>query len=362
MPDLRFAIIGTGFWSRFQLAAWQEVKGARCVALHDRIVSKAEKLAHDFHVPVAYADPEELFSREKLDFVDVITDPWSHHKFVAMAAAHKVPVICQKPMAPSLAEAEQMVKTCREAEVPYFIHENWRWQKPIRQLKRVLDEGVIGTPFRARMASVSGYPVFINEPWLKDWPEYIILDMGCHLLDAARFLFGEAESLYCHIDRIHPDFKGEDVATLMLRMGGHTTVHVELAYTENYLEHDSLVETPIFIEADQGSAELDFNYWLRVTTKDGTKAKRFPPTSYQWALPDYLLCHSSIVDCNSNLLDGIRGSALAETTGNDNLKTMRLVFAAYDSARSGKAIALELAQPCHYRESQTREEEFLIDP
>jgi predicted dehydrogenase len=82
------------------------------------------------------------------------------------------------------------------------------------------------------MACVSGYPVFINEPWLKDWPEYIIFDMGSHLLDVARFLFGEAERLYCEVDRIHADVKGEDVATLMLRMGGRTTVTVELGFAE----------------------------------------------------------------------------------------------------------------------------------
>jgi predicted dehydrogenase len=125
MDDLRFAIFGTGFWSRFQLAGWQELKGVKCVALYNRTVSKAEKVAREFGIPAVYGDPEELLRREKLDFVDIITDPWTHSRFVHMAAAHKLPVICQKPMAATLAEAEKMVKTCREAGVPYLIHENW---------------------------------------------------------------------------------------------------------------------------------------------------------------------------------------------------------------------------------------------
>ena len=338
MDDLGFAMFGTGFWSRFQLAAWQELKGVKCVALYNRTISKAEKLAREFAIPAVYGDPEELLRREKLDFVDIVTDPWTHSKFVHMVAAHKLPVICQKPMAPTLAEAEKMVKTCHEAGVPYLLHENWRWQTPIRELKKLLDSGAIGTPFRARITCVSGYPVFINEPWLKDWPEYIIFDMGSHLLDVARFLFGEAESLYCQVDRIHADVKGEDVATVMLRMGGQTTVMVELGFAENYLEHDAFLETPIFVEGEKGSAELGFNSSLRVTTESGTHARRFPSPSYSWALADYLVCHASIVPCNADLLQALRGDGPAETTGDDNLKTMKLVFAAYDSARSGKTL------------------------
>lgn len=338
MGDLSFAIFGTGFWSRFQLAAWQELEGVKCVALYNRTVSKAEEMAQQFRIPAVYGDPEELLRRERLDFVDIVTDPWTHSRFVHMAAPHKLPVICQKPMAPTLAEAESMVETCHRAGVPYFIHENWRWQAPIRELKKLFDSGVIGMPFRARIACVSGYPAFINEPWLKDWPEYIIFDMGCHLLDVARFLFGEAESLYCQVNRIHADFKGEDVATLMLRMGSRTTVTIELAFAENYLEHDVFLSTPIFVEADNGSAELDYNSRLRVTTKSGTHVTTVPSASYSWALPDYQICHSSIVSCNANLLKALRNDGSADTTGDDNLKTMRLVFAAYDSARSGKAV------------------------
>jgi predicted dehydrogenase len=241
-------------------------------------------------------------------------------------------------MAMNRAEAEAMVETCRQAGVPYLIHENWRWQTPIRELKKVLDSGAIGTPFRARISCVTGYPVFINEPGLKEWPEYIIFDMGSHLLDVARFLFGEAESLYCQTARIHADIKGEDVATMMLRMGGKTTVTVELGYAENYLERDSHVGTATFVEADQGSAELTYDWWLRVTTKSGTHSRRLITPHFTWALPDYEVCQASIVPCNANLLQALRGEGPAETSGEDNLKTMKLVFAAYDSARSGETL------------------------
>src|SRR5688572_4246291 len=102
---LRFAILGAGFWAQFQLAAWRELKGAECVALYNRTRAKAEALAARFGVPMVYDDAEELLRREQPDFIDVITDVDTHGQFVRLAARHRIPVICQKPMAPSLGEA-----------------------------------------------------------------------------------------------------------------------------------------------------------------------------------------------------------------------------------------------------------------
>ena len=338
MSELRFAMFGAHFWARFQLAAWHEFPGARCVALYNRTVSKAEKLAREFGVPAVYGDAEELLRKEKLDFVDICTDMSTHYQFTELVARHKLPVISQKAMAPSLAVAQKMVDVCHQGGVPLYVHENWRWQHPIRALKKALDVGSIGTPFRARLTMVSGYPVFVNEPALKDLDEFILWDMGTHILDVARFLFGEADRLYCQTHQIHRDIKGEDIATITLLMGGATTVICELGYAENFLERDRFPETFIFVEGDKGSAELGPDYWIRITDKDGTHSRRCPPPNFKWADSDYLVVHSSIVPCIGNLLGALKGECIGETTGDDNLKTIVLVSAAYDSARSGKAI------------------------
>ena len=337
MANLKFALFGAGFWSRFQLAGWREVGGANCIALYNRTLSKADALAREFGVSRVYSDPRELLRQEKLDFVDIVTDVDHHEPFVRMAAEHGLPVICQKPLAPTLHAAESMVKICREAAVPLFVNENWRWQTPIRQLKRVLDSGQIGVPFRARLDMISGFPVFRNQPFLAELQQFILTDLGSHILDVARFMFGEAESLYCLIQRVLRHIKGENVATVVMKMGDKTTVTVNLAYAENPLERECFPQTLIFVEGEKGSAELTNDYWIRITTQQGTLAKRYPPPRYSWADPAYDVVHSSIVPCQANLLEGLRGGK-AETTGEDNLQTVRLIFAAYESASTGKAI------------------------
>ncbi len=338
MKQLRFAVFGAGFWSHYQLAGWRELKGIQCVAVYNRTRAKAEALAAKFDIPAVYDDAEELLRTEKLDFVDVITEIGGHEPLVRLAAKHGVPMICQKPMAADFATATRMVKTCERARVPFFIHENWRWQEPIRQLSRILKQGDIGEPFRARVDMNSGFPVFQNQPFLRTLEQFIITDLGSHTLDAVRFLFGEAATIYCHTQRVHDDIKGEDVATVLLRMQSGASVAVNMAYAENPLEHEAFPQTCFFIEGTRGSISVEPDYWIRVTTRRGTLARRYPPLRYSWANPAYDVVHASIVACNANLLGQLQGRGRAETTGADNLKTMRLVYAAYESAAANRVV------------------------
>ena len=219
MKPLKFALIGTGFWSRFQLAGWYQVGGVLCVAAYNRTLSKAQELAAAFGIPSVYGNAEEMLDKESLDFVDIVTDVDSHSQFVHMAAERGISIICQKPMAPDLETARQMVLACQQAGVPFAINENWRWQLPIRRLKQALKDARLGRPFRANILYANNFPVFENQPFLKQLDKFILTDIGSHILDTARFLFGEAKSLYCQTQRLHADIQGEDVATVMMEMG-----------------------------------------------------------------------------------------------------------------------------------------------
>jgi predicted dehydrogenase len=242
-------------------------------------------------------------------------------------------------MAPTLALAEAMVAACQSTGVPLAIHENWRWQTPIRELKRALDSGVIGRVFRARIDYCNSFPVFDNQPFLKDLEQFILTDIGSHILDVARFLFGEVRTLYCRTQRVHRDIKGEDLATVMMGMQSGATVTCNLSYASR-LEHERFPETFVLVEGEHGSIELAPDFWLRVTTEEGTQARRCPPPFYSWADARYALVHSSIVACNADLLRALQTKTPAETSGEDNLKTMKLVFAAYDSANNARVVTL----------------------
>lgn len=335
MKSQRFAIFGAGFWARCQLAAWREVGGVECVAIYNRSRGRAEAFSRELDVPAVYDDAETLLREVKPAFVDNITEIGGHKPLSLLCAKHRIPCICQKPMAASLKDAREMVAAFAKAKTPFFVHENWRWQTPMRAFLNTLRSGVIGTPFRARLSFTSGFDVWANQPALGELAQFILTDLGTHVLDTARACFGEARSLYCQLHKtLRPSVKGDNVATLLLSMGeARTSVVVELAYAKTPLERECFPQTQAFVEGPLGSIELARDYWLRVTTRKGTHSRRHAPPRFAWADPRYDVAQSSMVACHRDLLAALRGEAEGETTGLDNLKTLELVFAGYDSAR-----------------------------
>jgi predicted dehydrogenase len=341
MKNLKFAIFGTGFWSQFQLGAWQELEGVECIALYNRTKPKADKLAERFGVPRTYDDPQELLDKEELDFVDIITDVETHHKFVKMAVDAGVKnIICQKPMGPDFETAKAMVELCRDAGVKFYVHENYRWERPLRRFKEILDSGVIGKPFKARVTFNSGFPVFENQPFLAELDKFILTDMGSHIFDVTRFMFGECDRLWCQKLTVNPNIKGEDVASVMMQMENGMPVFAELSYS-SIVEDDAFTTAFILVEGDKGSLYIGPGFEIRTTTKAGTTSEVVKFPSYDWADPDYIVNHESGIPINRNILDDMLGLGKAETTGDDNFETVKMVWAAYESAETGKIIDLK---------------------
>ena len=339
MKKLRFAAFGTGFWSLFQLPGWLELENIECVALYNRTLSKAEALSQKIGNPRCYDDPVELLEKEDLDFVDILTDVDTHLKFTRMAAEKNLDVVCQKPMAPSYEDARELVEVCKKNQVRLFINENFRWQIPIRRVKEIVDTGKIGRIFKGRVSFCSAFPVFDNQPFLAELDQFILTAVGSHVLDVCRFLMGEAETLHCEIQTVNPKIKGEDVANVFMKMknGGHC--YAEMSYA-SILEKEVFPQTLILLEGTKGSIRLDPDFTIVTTTAAGSESEKVSPVMYDWIDPEYAVVHSSIVDAQRDILNGLKGGK-AETTGDDNFETVKLVWASYASAETGNIIQMD---------------------
>ncbi len=341
MSKLKFAVLGCGFWSKFQIGAWTELEGVELVAVYNRTLSKAVKIAEYFNIPHVYNDPEELFRNEKLNFVDIITDVDTHSFFVELAVKSGIRhIICQKPMAPDLKTAINMVSYCKSSGAKLYIHENYRWQAPVRRFKQIIDSGVIGKPFKARVTFLSGFPVFDNQPFLMELDHFILTDMGSHVFDVVRYLFGECDKLWCQTRAVNPKIKGEDLAVILMDMKNGMPVYTEMSYA-SIVEHDNFSTLNILVEGDTGSVFLGPGFEIRTTTRKGTESEVVKFPSYSWADPDYIVNHESGIHVNRNILNDINGTGKAENTGDDNLETVRLIWASYESAGSGEIIDLD---------------------
>ena len=339
MRELEFALIGAGFWSQYQLAGWGEVSGAKCIAICDPSMDRAKLRAAQANVPYIYSDIRELFDKHALDFVDIVSSVDSHASVTSFALEHGVAAICQKPLAGSLNASRKLCNLSRDRNIPLMVHENWRWQAPLRRLKFILDNADLGTLVRARIDYANSFPVFDNQPVLKTLNQFILTDIGTHILDVSRFLFGEVEDLYCQTRRMRPDIAGEDVATVMMRKRSGLTVTCNMSYASRW-EFDRFPQTMISVEGTRGGVSLGPDYLIRIFDEQGERHEQIALPKYHWSNPAYELFHTSIVDCHRNLLASLRGEANAETTGEDNLRTLELVYAAYESSARNVSVQM----------------------
>ncbi len=332
---LRGGLIGCGFFARNHLHAWREVKGGAITAVCDVDLERAEATAAEFDIPEVYADAETMLQLGSLDFFDIVTQPAGHRPLVELAARHGVPVICQKPLALSLDDARAMVGACREARVPLMVHENFRWQRPMRELKAAAEE--LGELFFGRITWRSGYDVYRDQPYLAEEPRFILTDLGVHLLDLARYFLGEVDQLSCVTSRVRPGIRGEDVATLLLRMRSGAACVVELSYA-SHPEQEPFPRTRVLLEGTAGSASLDLDYRLTLNRQGRIIRPHVEPHRYAWATPPFHAIQESVVAIQQHWIDCLRSGATPETSGEDNLRTLELVFSAYEAAESGRVV------------------------
>jgi predicted dehydrogenase len=161
-----------------------------------------------------------MLDRERLDFVDIVTRVDTHLPLVLLAVQRKIPVICQKPIAPDWGTALELVDTAESAGVRLMVHENWRWQAWYRVAHQMIARGDIGGPigygFRTRTRDGMGDEPYPKQPYFRQLRRLLIDEALVHHIDTARFLFGEIETVVAQASRRNPNVIAEDQAILVL--------------------------------------------------------------------------------------------------------------------------------------------------
>lgn len=339
---IKIALIGCGFFARNQLHAWAGIKGAEIVALCDRDPVKLEQAGTDFGIARRYTDAGEMFADGGFDVVDIATTVASHRPLVEMAAGAGVHVICQKPLALNLNDARAMVAAVQATGKTLIVHENFRWQSAVRAAIDALRGGTIGTPFFGRVSFRSGYDVFSGQPYLATGKRFIIEDLGIHILDIARALFGDVARITATTRRINPAIQGEDVATMLLEHQGGVTSVVDCSYATKRTP-ETFPETLLEIDGTEGTLRLDAGYRLTIQRQGHSDIRDVSPPLLDWAERPWHNIQESVAILQQDVIDALRQGRTSETSGADNLKTFALVEAAYASAATGRSVEPEQA-------------------
>ena len=174
----RVGVIGCGSIAQRHTKAYQSVPGFDLAAATEPNTERARTFQETFTIPTMYADPKEMLQKESLDVVSICTWHGLHAPQTLMAAEHSAKaVLCEKPMAVSLTEADQMINACRTSGTKLAIGHQRRFYPGWTEARQLVGEGAIGKP-----VMVTGYVV--------DG----LLNTGSHVIDGMRYVLGDPQA------------------------------------------------------------------------------------------------------------------------------------------------------------------------
>jgi predicted dehydrogenase len=331
-------IVGAGtIVTNSHLPAYAEA-GFRVVAIADKDPAKAQRLAELFRIPNAYGSATELLADADVDVVDIALPPDRQPPVALEAIAAGKHVQCHKPLAMSFEDAQTIVSAAEQAGVRLAVNQNARWLPGIRSTGNLLRHGVLGEPAGAAF----------DLAWRNQWeamdPQWLglfdlTLRTDCvHHIDVCRFLFGEPEWVFATSWRNPVQLPR-----------GDTAVHIALRYSDSLCATiRSNGEKAIGedwarwrVEGSAGIATGTYaqytHYGLAVPDEFEVVLGAHPGCVFRPALPYTVIPHAFIATM-AQLLIAVESGAEAETSGRDNLKTMRLVEAAARSISEQRVV------------------------
>jgi len=194
---LNLGVIGVGWQGATHVQCFQALPNARVVAIADLNEARRTEIAARYDVPETYGDYHEMLNRADVDAVSVVLPDHLHRdacEAVAQAGKH---ILCEKPLATTVADAEAIVRAARAAGVTLMVNLSNRWQPPIALTKEAFDQGELGDPVYA-YARLSN-TLFVPTQMLASWAGRTKLPfwLMSHTVDRVRWVWGsEATRVY----------------------------------------------------------------------------------------------------------------------------------------------------------------------
>lgn len=254
--DIRIAIIGHGFMGHEHEKMLSDFPGIKLVGISDRDPQQLEDVKEGIK---RYTSNEELFADPEVDVVIIAANNNQHHDLVLQAAAAKKDIICEKPVAMSLEELEDMEKAVLENGVRFTVHQQRRYDPDFRTAKAVYDSGTLGEVYAIKNqlygfnGNMHDWHVLVGEGggMLYDW--------GVHLLDQVCWMFPGAKlkSVFADIRNVI-NTEVDDYFNIMLRFDNGVTATVELGtyYLADKVQ-DKWFERHWFVAGNKGTAYVD---------------------------------------------------------------------------------------------------------
>jgi myo-inositol 2-dehydrogenase / D-chiro-inositol 1-dehydrogenase len=332
-------IVGSGFIAAAHAEAFSRLPQATVRAVASRSAERAEEFAGRWGIPAWLTDFRELAARSDVDVVCVAAPNALHRDITVAAAQAGKHVICEKPLARTLREADEMIGACAAAGVLLMYAEEICFAPKYVRAKELADEGALGEVYLVRQTEQHYGP---HSDWFWD-PEQsgggVLMDMGCHGIEFARWVLGKPAALtvaaevgtFVHGQRS----RAEDHAIVTIRFEGNRMGLVEASWAK-----PGGMDDRAEIVGSRGITYADLMRGSSLSTYSdvgyGYAGEKAPDTrGWTFTIFDELW-QSGIPQEMDHFVSCVLGTATPQETGADGRAVLELIYAAYQAAQTGR--------------------------
>lgn len=346
---IRAAIVGSGFAADIHADGYENCIDAEVAAVASPNKEHVKAFADKFGITNYYTDYNEMLKRDDIDIVSVCTPNYLHHDIsVAVAEAGKN-VVCEKPLAVTLEEADNMINAAEQNNVKLFYAENWHFAPALVRVAEIVKSGAIGDVlyFKAKEAHGGSHSSYALKK--KYCGGGCLIHMAIHPIGYGLALKEGVKParVYAEISGggenniLHPRFEGEDFSVLIIDFEDGTRGVIDA----NYITKGGLDDT-VEIYGSKGTIKADISQGspLKVFSLEGydyavekaemTTGWTFPTPNENWGLG----YHNEIAHFVECLIEKKRPRF--GTDGKGGRDALRIVMAGYQSAEMGEAVML----------------------
>ena len=357
--SVNLGIIGCGKVAQLHARAISRLEGVELSGVWSRTPKTAEVFAHQYDAR-SYSDISDMIRQGQIDLV-IICTPHPFHAAAAMesasAGAH---VLVEKPLAASLSDAREIMKSCQENRVKLGVISQRRWYEPAIRVKGAIERGAIGKPVLATV-SLLGWrdeQYYQSDEWRGTWDMEgggVLVNQAPHQLDLLLWYMGEIEEVYGSWHNLnHPYIEVDDTALAIVKFRNGGMGNIVLSNSQNPGIHGKVhihgsngasigVQTEGGSMFIAGSSEIEQAPYNDLWTIPGDQAKL-----KGWVEKDreVFFQHNPTIEYIrrqiGDFVDAIRNKRSPSVTGVDGLRVVELFTAIYRSSKEHSPIAFPL--------------------
>ncbi len=336
-----FAVVGCGKIGERHCEVLKNHPEVELVAVCDSTKERADSFATKFSAK-AYYDYVELLEDNNIDIISICTPSGLHAKQAIAAAKAKKHIICEKPMALTIEDCDNMIQAAAENNVRLFVVKQNRYNEPILKLKEAIDKNKLG-----KLYLLSAHILWNRtNQYYKEaaWRGTSTLDGGSlmnqssHFVDLLHWLGGNVKSIYAKMDTFMHDIETEDTGVVLIKFENGALGSIE--YTT--CVYDKNFEGSLTILGTKGTVKIGGQYMNEIEhwNVEGMPTPRLREKTNPNLYGYYQGSAANHHKFYQNVLDVLKGRTNTMIAGSEGRKAVEIILAAKESAETGREVFL----------------------